>query len=92
MLDNFWVKLLGVAIVVYGLYYAISPYQNCLRSEGGYAEYVELFLKQNPPENPFMSERFLPSSLPPGFKPVGGWSEEEWRRDLKMRCVRVAAW
>lgn len=92
MLNNFWGRLFGVAIAIYGLYYFISPYQNCLRSEGGYSEYVELFLRRNPPENPFMAERFLPTTPPPGFRPVGGMSEEEWWRDLKMRCIRVAAW
>ena len=92
MQNNFWVRLLGIAVVIYGLYYLVSPYQNCLRSEGGYAEYVKLFLRQNPPENPFMSERFLPTTLPPGFKPDGAMSLEEWQKEQEMPCLRVAAW
>lgn len=81
MLDNFWVKLIGVAVVVYTLYFAISPYQNCLRSEGDYNDYIALFLKISHTPPP-----------PPGFIPLGADTEEEWRRDLKMRCIRVAAW
>jgi hypothetical protein len=32
MLDNFYVKLLAVGVVVYGLYWLMSPYQNCMRA------------------------------------------------------------
>ena len=35
MLDNFYVKLLAVGVVVYGLYWLMSPYQNCMRESAG---------------------------------------------------------
>lgn len=103
MQNNFWIRLLGIAAVIYGLYYLVSPYQNCLRSGGGYAEYIELRRKWGnnetnpfmaaPPANPFMAERFRAPAPPPpkGFIPVGAKSEKEWRRDRQMQCIRIVA-
>lgn len=91
MLNNFWAKLLGVAIVVYGLYYLISPYQNCVRAKGSYANYIDSFVAREHRANPFMSApRAAPP--PPGFRPVGAQSEEAWKNMNRSECITYTSW
>jgi hypothetical protein len=91
MRDNFWVKLLGVAIVIYGLYYLMSPYQNCVRSKGRYADYIDSFIPYEHRGNPFLSAPSA-SPPPPGFKPVGAQSKEEWENTNRSICISYTAW
>lgn len=96
MQNNFWVRLVGIAVVIYGLYYLVSPYQNCLRSEGGYADYLERERKKVSfsapiPDRPITSNPFL--ALPTvGWVPDGAMSLKEWQKEQEMPCLRVAAW
>lgn len=39
-MNNFWVKLGAVAVVILGLYYAMSPYQKCMRGVESWSDYI----------------------------------------------------
>ena len=38
-MNNFWVKLGAVVVVILGLYYTMSPYQKCMRTSESWSDW-----------------------------------------------------
>ena len=41
LVNNFWVRLASITTVILMLYYLMSPYQQCMRSQESYSNYVK---------------------------------------------------
>ena len=44
-MKEFWIKLAAVTITIIALYYLMSPYQQCMRSQESYADFAADSLK-----------------------------------------------